>query len=86
MLRIIVEIVPGGDESRKRETARAHIANISNLASLSDYAVWMRENGNPVAGAPAWEAYGKILQHDRRQTVWALVERAATVAAAGARR
>src|ERR1039458_4234541 len=37
MLRIIVELVPGGYEPAKRELARAKIGNISGLAALNNY-------------------------------------------------
>jgi hypothetical protein len=86
MLRIIVEPVPGGDDRRRREIARAHIGNVSDLADLSDYAVWAREGENPIANSPAWEGRGSIEGRDRRQTVWRLIERAAAVAAAAARK
>lgn len=84
MLRIVVEVVPGGDEGGTFEVARAHVANVSALADLSDYVVWVREHANPVAGTPAWEDSGKIDSHKRRRSVWALVERAAAIATASA--
>lgn len=81
MLRIIVELVPGGDESRRRELARADIGNVSHLASVSDYVVRASENANALAGQPAWAKTGLITKHHRNQTVWALVARAAEWAA-----
>lgn len=39
MMRVIVEIHPGGDSSAKREIARLDIANVSELALVSDYRV-----------------------------------------------
>jgi hypothetical protein len=81
MLRVIVELVPGGDESRKRELARADIGNISHLAPVSDYVVRASENMNGLAGRPAWAKTGLVTKHNRNQTVWALVARAADWAA-----
>ncbi len=84
MLRIRVELVPGGDESRVREQARIELANISGLAHISDYRIMAWERDNRVSGIPEWESRGQILNHDRRQTVWSLVEKAAAWAQAEA--
>lgn len=85
MLRISVEIDPGGDAHRRRELASAAVSNVSDLADLSRYRVFAREGANEVAGADAWEAMGHIGGHDRRQSVWALVEKVAAWAAVEAR-
>ena len=77
MLRILVQLVPGGDEELLRELARAELGNISNLARMSDYAVVANESENRLAAMPAWSRRGLITRHDRRQSVWKLVERAA---------
>jgi len=77
MLRITVELIPGGDEARCRELARAQLGNISDLADTSDYEIIAGEGENKWAGAMPWVASGLIDGHDRRQTVWALVEKAA---------
>ena len=84
MLRIRVELVPAGDESRKRELACAILGNVTNLDPVSDYQIRAREGDNPVAGTKEWDSRGMIAGHDRRSTVWALVERAARWAAAEA--
>lgn len=77
MLRIIVELVPGG-VGRPRELARAELGNISGLADRSDYVVIAREGANPVSNMPPWASRGLISGHDRNSTsVWALVEKAA---------
>ena len=80
MLRIVVEIVPGG-VGKPRELAQAVLGNMSDLADRSDYAVRAREGANILADAPAWDSHGHILSHDRKQTVWRLVEGAAKWAA-----
>lgn len=77
MLRIIVELVPGGYEPAKRELARAELGNISNLASVSDYQILANEGPNPLTSTPAWQRTGTIKKHPRNQSVWKLVERAA---------
>lgn len=73
MIRITVTLVPGGDESRAREIARANVANISSLADLSDYDVVASEAASDVSGLPAQTAPFKIFGHARRQSVWSLV-------------
>lgn len=80
MLRITIEIVPGGI-GKPREVAQAILGNISDLADRSDYAIRAREGANVLAGAPAWDSQGRILGHDRNQTAWRLAERASKWAA-----
>ncbi|MDT3687932.1 MAG: hypothetical protein RO009_23155 [Pseudorhodoplanes sp.] len=86
MLRVKVELVPGGWEGGSREIARAEIGNISNLADMSDYAVRVSEGRNSVAGTEAWSCEGKIFAHDRRTSVWSLVAKVAHWAAQEAER
>lgn len=76
MLRIVVELVPGGI-GKPRELACVILGNRSNLADRSDYAIAAREVDNKLAGRGAWESRGLIANHNRNQTVFALVERAA---------
>jgi hypothetical protein len=77
VLRIIVELVPGGYEPAKRELARAELGNVSGLAAVSTYVIRAGEGANPLTRAPAWQRTGTIEDHRRDQSVWALVERAA---------
>lgn len=86
MLRIIVELVPGGNEAKKFELAQAIIGNITDLSDVSNYRICVREGANRIAGTDAWEAEGVIYGHDRRQSVWRLVARAAVWAADGQRK
>jgi hypothetical protein len=83
MLRVTVELVPGGDERRAKTIARMTIANITRLADISDYEFTAHEHTNPVAATPARETHGTVRRHDRRQTVWSLVGKAAQAAAGG---
>jgi len=84
MLRIIVELVPNGDESRVRELARAQLSNITALAPVSDYGIFACEGRNDVAGTIGWDSRGMIAGHDRMQSVWVLVAKAALWAASEA--
>lgn len=81
MLRITVEICPGGDEARAFTVARAELGNLSDLADTSDYAVAIAEGDNPIAGTPAWRHRTRIEGHPRRSSVWALVAKVAALAA-----
>jgi hypothetical protein len=49
------------------------IANISNLADVSDYAIDLMEGANPLTGSPARTASCGVTGHDRRQDVWVLL-------------
>jgi hypothetical protein len=81
MLRITVEIWPGGDEARARVLALADVGNVSNLADASDYVVRVAEGENPIKNSPPWAKRGYVLGHDRRTSVWALVAKVAFWAA-----
>jgi hypothetical protein len=77
VLRVTVEIWPGGDKTRACAIAIANIANVSNLADVSDYTVSIAEGYNPITDSPPWSTRGSIFQHDRRKSVWALVAKVA---------
>jgi hypothetical protein len=81
MLRITVEIWPGGDKTRAHAVAVANVANLSDLADVSDYAVSVSEGHNPVTNTPPWSQRGHVVQHDRRTSVWALIAKVAIWAA-----
>jgi hypothetical protein len=81
LLRVTVEIWPGGDKTCARAVAIANVANLSDLADVSDYAVSVTEGHNPVTNTPPWSQHGSVFQHDRRTSVWALVAKVAIWAA-----
>lgn len=81
MLRVTVELWPGGVRSGARVIASAEIANVSDLATVSDYIVRATEGYNPITSTPPWSASGHVLQHDRRTSVWHLVSKVAAWAA-----
>ena len=84
MLRIIVEIVPPAASRPKREVARVELSNVAESGKTSSYTIEVEEGINGVTFAGAWEARGMICDHDREQSVWALVAKAAAWAAAEA--
>lgn len=76
MIQVIVRIVPGGNEKRAFEQAGAEVTCIGP----GDYAVSVGESQNPCVPAADWSSRGHVLGHDRRQSVWRLVERVAKFA------
>jgi hypothetical protein len=83
MLRVTVEILPGGYAGGRRSIGLMHIANVSNLATRSDYRIDFAEGDNPFAGTKARACTVYVRDHDRRQSVWSLIA-AALAAVKGA--
>jgi hypothetical protein len=77
MLKVIIEILPGGSASARRTLGLMTIANLSDLADLSDYEVSASEGANPLTGTPAWTCVTHVRSHPRRQSVWKIVQAAA---------
>lgn len=76
MLRITIDLVPAGFEPLRRTIATMHVSNASDLADISDYAVEAMEGRNPLTGDPPRNSGCMVLAHDRKQSVWALLEKA----------
>jgi hypothetical protein len=83
MLKLTIDLVPGGFEPARRTIATMRIANVSNLADISNYRIEATEGRNPPAGTPHRSASCEVTGHDRRQSVWALVAKAAEAACRG---
>jgi hypothetical protein len=64
----------------RRTIGTLRIANISDLAEISDYAVDVLEAANPLAGTKPRNASCSVEGHDRRQSIWALIAKAAEAA------
>lgn len=78
MLRVTVELVPGGTEPFRRTIGAMTIANMSELAEISNYAITITKEANPLTGAPPRRFQFTLHGHSRRRSVWALIERAIT--------
>jgi hypothetical protein len=76
MLKITIELVPGGFSPMRRTIGSMRISNMSHLADLSDYCVEAVESANALTGDPARNAECMVLAYDRRQSVWALLAKA----------
>lgn len=72
MMRVIVEIWPGGDERRARRMAVVDVSNISGLSDVSDYVVDALLNPNQ---PDEKHAVRRVQSHARRLGWAALVER-----------
>lgn len=78
MLRVTIDLIPGGFTPMKRTIASMTIANASELADISDYTIEAMEGANKLSGTPPRNAACMVQAHDRRQTVWALIAEACT--------
>jgi hypothetical protein len=80
MLTITIDLVPGGFQPMRRTIATMRISNTTDLADVSDYRIEVIESKNTLAGLLARSACCEVLRHDRNQSVWALVAKAAEAA------
>jgi hypothetical protein len=80
VLIVTVTLVPAGFAPFRRDIGTLRISNITDLARLSDYSIDIIEAANPLTGTPARIGGCRIEAHNRFQSVWALVERAAEAA------
>jgi hypothetical protein len=80
MIHITIDLIPGGFQPMRQTIGTLRIANISNLADVSDYAVDVLEAANPLCGTKSRNASCSVAGHDRRQPIWALIARAAEAA------
>lgn len=63
-----------------KEIAVASASNLSDLNDISNYWVVTNEGGDTRLGIPHKIMRGMIYRHQRKQSVWALVEKIARVA------
>jgi hypothetical protein len=73
MIKVTVEILPGGYAEYRRTIGLMRIANVTDLARRSDYRVDLTEGDNPVAGTKARASTVYVRDHDRNQSVWSLI-------------
>jgi hypothetical protein len=77
MLRVTVDLIPGGFNPLRRTIGTMTVANVSDLADRSNYNVEAMEGRNHLAGLPPRNMSAVVEDHDRRQSVWSLIAKAA---------
>lgn len=77
MLLVTVELLPGGFRPLGRTIASMRVSNLSDLADVSRYSIEANEGANPLNGTPAMTWRCGLDEHDRRQSVWVLLAKAA---------
>jgi hypothetical protein len=73
MLRVTIEILPGGSTEHRRTIGLMVIGNISDLADVSNYSISVTEAANPLAGTTPRSTGFFVKDHNRRQSVWKLL-------------
>lgn len=71
MMRVRIEIVPGGREAGRRVIETLYVWNISALADVSDYGYQF--NSDPREAGTLDAKY--VLNHERADGAWELVRR-----------
>ena len=80
MIIVTIDLAPGGFAQRRRTIASMRIANVTSLADVSDYEVNVLEAANPLSGTGPRNGSCTVENHDRNQSVFALIARAAEAA------
>lgn len=75
MIRVTVDLLPGGDASRARTIGTAEICNVSDLADVSNYVARVRTPASESLGIMAYEDEFGIAEHHRRGNVCRLLAR-----------
>lgn len=78
-----IEVYVGGKTNRIK-VAECVAHNVSELNDLSDYTFTAEEFGAPHLNIPARIVQDKIKSHERKSSVWALIEKISYIAKGGA--
>ncbi|QOZ51599.1 hypothetical protein [Bradyrhizobium sp. CCBAU 53338] len=73
MLKVTVELYPGGSAESTRTLAAMTVTNLSDLADVSDYEIVTAETANPSTGEPSKMCWHRVHDYARGQSVWKLV-------------
>ena len=77
MIVVYAEMWPGGDQAKAYPLGSLAIANQTQPGDLLDnYAFEIDEAPAPELGIEQLKKQGKVLAHNRRQSVWKLIRRA----------
>jgi len=80
MLKITIELYPEGDQNRAKVLGVMQIAQVK-FGKYSDYKIVADENPNPITKALFNTGVFSVQNHDRNQSVYGLVAKAARKAA-----
>jgi hypothetical protein len=80
LLVVTIDLVPAGNPELRRTIGTMRVANVSGLADVSDYAIDIMEAANPLTGTKPRNASCAVEEHDRRQSIWVLLAKAAQAA------
>jgi hypothetical protein len=73
MLKVTVDLHPGGASEFRRTLGTMTISNVTELSDISDYEITATEAASPLTGQPARMRWFRLRGHHRRQSVWKLV-------------
>jgi hypothetical protein len=80
MILVTIDLVPGGILRWRSTIAAMRIANVADLADTSNYEVDVIEAANPLSGTGPRNGSCTVENHDRNQSVFALIAKAAAAA------
>jgi hypothetical protein len=86
MIVVTVELLPGGDASRRETIASAEIANVSGLAASSNYECVVTSKGETSLGIEPTSSKFRVCGHHRQDGVLPLLRRVFRRADASAKR
>ncbi len=77
-MSLYIEVYVGSKDNRVL-VADCHAYNVSNLADVSDYEFISHEKGEPHLDIKGSVMEGEVLSHNRKSSVWSLVEKIAKI-------
>lgn len=72
-MSLFIEVYVGSKDNKKL-VAHSHAYNVSDLSDVSDYRYTNIEFGCEELDIPASITKGNVEKHNRKQSVWSLVE------------
>ncbi len=75
MILVTVELLPGGDATRRETIATAEIANVSELADSSSYDCYIKAHSWPAQNIGATNRHFRICGHRRAAGILPLLRR-----------
>lgn len=73
MLKVSIDLLPGGASEFRRSLATMTIVNVTELSDISDYEITATEAASVLMGQPGRVFWFRLNKHCRHQSVWKLV-------------